>query len=113
MVIRFLPKDEELDECEIRVVGPVMEELPDLDRKELALALEAALNESGFLFLDRDEHLWWVQSSDEHTAGGAAITFTRQSDELGHPGPLPSPGRGVDRGRAAGAAGARDRLRAG
>ena len=41
MVIRFLPKDEELDECEIRVVGPVMEELPDLDREELALVLEA------------------------------------------------------------------------
>jgi hypothetical protein len=92
MVLRFTPTDEDIDECEIRVVGPVLEELPDLDRDELALGLEAALNEVGFLFLDRDDHLWWVQTPEEDpTADGTALTFARHTDELRHPGPLPAP----------------------
>src|SRR5690606_10832287 len=92
MVVRFTPKDEALEECEIRVIGPVMEELPDLAREDLALALDAALNETGFLFLDRDEHLWWVQTpEDDPGLEGMALSFTRGTDELRHPGPLPSP----------------------
>ena len=92
MVIRYTPEDEALEERDIRVVGPVMEELPDLDPEELALGLEAAANELGYLFLDRDERLWWVQTAAEDpTADGAAITFARHTDELRHPGPLPSP----------------------
>ena len=92
MLIRFTPRDEEVEECEIRVIGPVMEELPDLEQHEMALALEAALNETGFLFLDRDEHLWWVQSGeDDALADGAALVFVRGTDELRHPGPLSAP----------------------
>ena len=94
MILRFTPRDEEIEEVEIRVVGPVMEDLPDLDKEELALGLEAALNETGFLFLDRDEHLWWVQApEDDPAADGAALTFARFTDELRHPGPLPAPPR--------------------
>jgi hypothetical protein len=92
MVIRYTPTDESMDDVEIRVVGPVAEELPELDRDELALGLEAALNEAGFLFLDRDDHLWWIQTPDEDpTAEGTALTFARFTDELHHPGPLPHP----------------------
>lgn len=92
MLLRFTPVDEQSEEAEIRVVGPVMEELPALDKGELTLGLEAALNAVGFLFLDRDDHIWWVQTAEEDpTSDGNALTFARFTDELRHPGPLPAP----------------------
>ena len=90
MVVRFVPEDDEELECEIRVLGPMLEEFPDLEPRELRLALDAARSGVGFLFLDRDEHLWWVQTPDEDpVAEDVALTFTRFTDELRHPGPLP------------------------
>ena len=92
VLLRFTPVDEQAEEAEIRVVGPVMEELSALDKSELSLGLEAALNDVGFLFLDRDDHLWWVQSpEDDPTSDGNALTFARFTDEQRHPGPLPAP----------------------
>ena len=92
MVIRFVPDSEAAEEAEIRIVGPIVEDLSGLGKKEMRLALEAAQNELGFLFLDRDDRLWWVQSPEEDlVAEGAALTFVRDTDELHHAGPLPAP----------------------
>ena len=92
MLLRFTPVDDRSDEAEIRVVGPVVEEISALAKEELSLALEAALNAVGFLFLDRDDHIWWVQTpEDDPTSDGDALTFARFTDELRHPGPLPAP----------------------
>ena len=92
MVLRFVPDSDAVPECEIRILGPILEDLSKLGKKDLKLALEAAQNELGFLFLDRDDRLWWVQSAEEDPiAAGAALTFLRDADELHHPGPLPAP----------------------
>jgi hypothetical protein len=92
MVIRFVPEREDGAECEIRIVGPILEDLRRLGRNDLRLALEAAQNGLGFLFLDRDDRPWWVKGAGEDiVAPGAALTFARGTDELHHPGPLPAP----------------------
>jgi hypothetical protein len=94
MVIGFVPESDSEDtaECEIRIVGPIMEDLSRLGKGDLRLALEAAQNDIGFLFLDRDDHLWWVQGPGEDALNeGVALTFVRDTDELHHPGPLPGP----------------------
>ena len=91
MIIRFVPEAEGAAECEIRILGPITEDLSKLGKTEMRLALEAAQNELGFLFLDRDDRLWWVQGPDEDVIGSGALTFLRGTDELHHPGPLPAP----------------------
>jgi hypothetical protein len=92
MVLQFVPEDENETECEIRIVGPILEDLSALGKGDMRLALEAAQNGLGFLFLDRDDHLWWVQGPGEDVLNpAAALTFVRGTDELHHPGPLPSP----------------------
>src|SRR5262249_2371482 len=92
MVMRFVPESDAEAECEIRIVGPAVEPLPRLGKPALRMALEAAQNALGFLFLDRDDRLWWVQSAREDpVADGAALTFVRDTDELRHAGPLPAP----------------------
>jgi hypothetical protein len=92
MVLRFVPDSDADAEHEIRIVGPILEDLSALPKRDMKLALEAAQNELGFLFLDRDDRLWWVQTPDEDQIGeGVALTFLRDTDELHHPGPLPGP----------------------
>jgi hypothetical protein len=92
VLLRFVPEDENETESEIRVFGPIMEDLSSLGRGDMRLALEAAQNDLGFLFLDRDDRLWWVQGPGEDTLSeGVALTFVRGTDELHHPGPLPAP----------------------
>jgi hypothetical protein len=92
VLLRFVPEDESQTESEIRVFGPIMEDLSALGRGDMRLALEAAQNDLGFLFLDRDDHLWWVQEPEEDALSkGGALTFVRGTDELHHPGPLPAP----------------------
>jgi hypothetical protein len=92
MVIRFVPESEDTPECEIRIVGPIMEDLSRLGPNDLRLALEAAQNGLGFLFLDHDDRLFWVKGPGEDViADGAALTFVRGTDELRHSGPLPAP----------------------
>jgi hypothetical protein len=92
MLVRFIPEAEDAAECEIRIFGPILEDLSRLGKADLRLALEAAQNELGFLFLDRDDRLWWVQGPQDDTlSDGVALTFVRDTDELHHPGPLPSP----------------------
>src|SRR5688500_130870 len=91
VVLRFVPEDENETESEIRVFGPIMEDLSALGRGDMRLALEAAQNDLGFLFLDRDDRLWWVKGPGEDVVSeGAALTFVRGTDELHHPGPLPA-----------------------
>ena len=92
MMLRFIPEAVDLVECEIRILGPIEEDLAKLGKRDLRLALEAAQNDIGFLFVDRDDRLWWVQGPDEDViAAGVALTFLRDSDELHHPGPLSAP----------------------
>ena len=91
MVLRFVPDSEDDQECEIRVLGPIVEDLTALSKADMRLALEAAQNDLGFLFLDRDDRLWWVQGPEEDTLSEGALTFVRGTDELHHPGPLPAP----------------------
>ena len=91
MVIQFTPQSEDKPEAEIRILGPIMEDLSRLGTDDLRLALEAAQNGLGYLFLDRDDKLWWVQGPDEDVvADGMALTFMRGADELRHAGPLPA-----------------------
>lgn len=91
MILEFVPESDDLEECEIRIVGPIEEDLSRLSKRDTRLALEAAQNELGFLFLDRDDRLWWVQGPEEDVIGeGVALTFVRDTDELHHPGPLPA-----------------------
>jgi hypothetical protein len=91
MILRFVPESDTLEECEIRIVGPIMEDLSRLGKRDMRMALEAAQNELGFLFLDRDDRLWWIQSPEEDMIGaGVALTFVRDTDELHHAGPLPA-----------------------
>lgn len=91
MVVRFVPESEADHECEIRILGPIVEDLSSLSKADMRMALEAAQNEIGFLFLDREDRLWWVQSPEEDVVGeGVALTFVRDTDELHHPGPLPA-----------------------
>jgi hypothetical protein len=92
MLIRFVPESEAIPECEIRIVGPILEDLSRLGPNDLRDALEAAQNGLGFLFLDRDDRLWWTKGPDaDLIAEGAALTFVHGTDELRHPGPLPAP----------------------
>ena len=92
MVLRFVPEAEDTAECEIRILGPIVEDLSRLGPADMRFALEAAQDGLGFLFLDRDDRLWWVKGRDEEPiAEGAALTFLRGTDELHHPGPLPAP----------------------
>jgi hypothetical protein len=91
MLVRFVPEADDAADCEIRIIGPILEDLSRLGKADLRLALEAAQNELGFLFLDRDDRLWWVQGPEDDTLSeGVALTFLRDTDELHHPGPLPS-----------------------
>ena len=49
------------------------------------------LSQTGFLFLDCDDRLWWVETPDEDPiVEDAALMFSRRTDELRHPGPLPA-----------------------
>lgn len=87
--LRFTPQGDETDALEIRAVGPLEDELPRLGRAELNLALEAASNDAGYLFLDRERRLWWVRTdSEDPLCEGCALTFVHASEELHHPGPL-------------------------
>jgi hypothetical protein len=91
MMLRFVPEAEGDPECEIRVLGPIVEDLSGLGKRDMRLALEAAQNGVGFLFIDRDDRLWWVKGAqDDALADGAALTFVRDPDELHHRGPLPA-----------------------
>jgi hypothetical protein len=90
MMIRFVPESDEEIECEIRIIGPIMEDLSRIGKGDIKLALEAAQNGIGFLFLDRDDRVWWIQGpEDDVIAEGTALTFVRGTEELHHGGPLP------------------------
>lgn len=88
VVLHFVP-DDDSDEREIRAVGPVEEMIGTLTEEDLALALEAAGNEIGFVYLHPEGHLWWVRRGDEDpTAEGAALTFSDTEDEFQYGGML-------------------------
>lgn len=87
-VVHFVP-DDGSDERTIRAVGPIEEMFDSLAEEDLAMAVEAAGNEVGFLFLHSEGHLWWVRRGDEDpVAEGAALTFSDAEDEIQYSGSL-------------------------
>lgn len=87
-VLHFVP-DDASDERTIRAVGPIEEMFDSLDEEELVMAVEAAGNQLGFLFLHPEGHLWWVRRGDEDpVAEGAALTFSDAEDEFQYSGSL-------------------------
>lgn len=91
VILRFSPEREDEDERQVRAVGAVEELFESLTRRDLQLAVEAAGNETGFLFLHPEGRLWWVRRGDEDPlAEGAMITFSDLEDEHEYTGTLAS-----------------------
>lgn len=90
VLVRFTPEDDGTDELEIRAVGPVRERFEELDHDDLQLAVEAAGNDLGFLFLHpSEERLWWVrEGSDTQLTGEGSLTFATLDEEIGYDGML-------------------------
>jgi len=81
--LRFQPEDTGEDELEIRAVGPVEEHFDALGSEALELAVEAAGNELGFLFLHPSgDELWWVRTDDPEGRGtGSDVIFSTLTEE--------------------------------
>lgn len=81
--LRFQAEDSDEDEREIRAVGPVEEHFDGLGTEELELAVEAAGNELGFLFLHPSgDELWWVRADDPERLGtGSDVIFSTRTEE--------------------------------
>lgn len=91
VILRFSPESENEDERQVRAVGALEELFESLARQDLQLAVEAAGNEAGFLFLHPEGHLWWVRRGDEDPlAEGAMITFSDLQDLHQYSGSLAS-----------------------
>ena len=77
----------------IFVRGEVPERVRDMVDAQLELAMEAAKDGRGFLFVDLGGHFWWVKrgGEDDLDEQGCPVTFDDGVDELRHPGPLPAP----------------------
>lgn len=89
MTLRFTA--EGTDDRDIRVRGPVEERFRELSARDLELAVEAAGNEVGFLFLHPEGHLWWVRdAAEDELSDGSQITFSDLEDEHHYPGALAS-----------------------
>ena len=85
--------DDEDRTVEVHVRGDPPEHVSDFEEPALELALVAAKDERGFLFVDLEGHFWWVKrgSEDELEDQGYPIVFDDGTDERRHPGPLPAP----------------------
>ena len=80
MLLRFTAEGE--DDREIHARGAIEESFEELTEDDLQVALEAAGNGLGFVFLHPEEGLWWVRRADEDPlSDGAPITFSNQTDE--------------------------------
>ena len=74
---------------EIFLRGESPESVREMNDQALELAMEAAKDGRGFLFVDLQGHLWWVKrgSEDDLEDQGCPVVFDDGKDELRHPGP--------------------------
>jgi len=89
-LIRFGNDDRSM---EMSVRGDVEDVIDELDDDRLELAMEAAKDARGFLFVDGRGRFWWVKGAKDDSLNdlGSPLTFDDGVNQLRHPGPLAAP----------------------